>query len=219
MDGQVLATTIIRQSAPAHPSHRDLYRHLLGEAGWHRLHPAARRRFSRDAALAGPVTYRGDLSIAMTLVGRLFAWCGRLFGSPLPVHATERGAAEVRVYSDGADGVVWERRLSPVPGKLEIVRSTKRPWTSERLLECTRRGLSMLLAVFEENGALVFESRGFGLLIGRHWLRIPDLLTPGICRVTHAALDHREFRFTLEIDHPRFGRLMTQSGIFVDPEA
>lgn len=221
MDGHALANPIVTLGIPAaasHAAHHEIYRKLVGEAGWRRLHPAAQRRFSRDATLAGPVTYDGNLSVEMTGLGRLFAWCGLLFGSPLPVHAMADGAAEVRVYSDGADGVVYERHLSSALGR-EIVCSTKRPWTSERLLECTRRGLSMLLAVFEDNGNLVFESRGFGLLFGHRYLRIPDWLTPGTCRVTHAPIDHVRFRFTLELDHPRWGRLMTQSGIFVDPEA
>ena len=222
MDGHALVNPIATDSAPAtasHPSHRDIYRQLVGAKGWRRLHPAAQRRFSRDAALAGPVVYRGIMSIRRTMIGWLFAQIARLFGTPLPLGAAEQAAAEVRVFSDGADGVVWERRLSPMPGRLEVVRSTKRPWSSEQLLEVTRRGLSMLLAVFEQDGSLVFESRGFGLLIGKRWLRIPDWLTPGICRVTHTALDDRRFRFTLELDHPRWGRLMTQSGLFDDPEA
>lgn len=222
MDGHVLVNPVVATRPPAahtHPSHRDLYCQLVGEAGWRRLHPAARRRFSRDAALAGPVVYHGIMAIRRTTIGSLFAQVARLFGTPLPLGAAEHAAAEVRVYSDGADGVVWERRLSPMPGRLEIVRSTKRPWNNERLLEVTRRGLSMLLAVFEHEGSLVFESRGFGLLLGKRWLRIPDWLTPGICRVTHTALDDCRFRFTLELDHPRWGRLMTQSGLFDDPEA
>ena len=220
MDGHVLANPIVVTDAPArHASpHHNVYRRLVGEAGWRRLHPAAQRRFSRDAVLAGPITYCGDMSVEMTGLGRLFAWCGVLFGTPLPVHAMQGGVAEVRVYSDGADGVVYERLLSAAPGRSEIVSSTKRPWSSERLLEVTRRGLSMLLAVFEHEGDLVFESRGFGLLIGGRWLRIPAWMTPGTCRVTHAPLDDREFRFTMELDHPRFGRLMTQTGVFVDPE-
>lgn len=222
MDGHVLANPIGARSAYAparHAAHHNVYCKLVGEAGWRRLHPAAQRRFSRDAVLAGPVTYRGDMSVEMTGLGRFFAWCGLLFGTPLPIHAMQGGSAEVRVYSDGADGVVYERLLSAAPDRTETVSSTKRPWSSERLLEVTRRGLSMLLAVFEHEGNLVFESRGFGLLIGRYFLRIPDALTPGVCRVIHAPLDSRQFRFTLELDHPRFGRLMTQSGTFEDPEA
>lgn len=222
MDGEALRTGTIAAPAAAalpRPSHHDIYRCLVGEAGWRRLHPAAQRRFSRDAALAGPVTYNGALTVEMTAIGWLFAQVGRLFGTPLPVSASIDAPAEVRVYSDGRDGVVYERHLSPAPDLREIVCSTKRPWTSDRLLECTRRGLSMLLAVFEHDGSLVFESRGFGLLLGGRWLRIPDLLTPGTCRVTHTPLDARRFRFTLELDHPRWGRLMTQSGVFLDPEA
>jgi hypothetical protein len=43
---------------------------------------------------------------------------------------------------------------------------------------------------------------------------LPDWLTPGELTVTHSDLGCGLFRFTLEIVHPRLGRLLRQSAVF-----
>ena len=43
---------------------------------------------------------------------------------------------------------------------------------------------------------------------------LPSWLTPGDLTVTHSDLGGGTFRFTLEIIHPRFGRLIRQSAVF-----
>jgi hypothetical protein len=45
-------------------------------------------------------------------------------------------------------------------------------------------------------------------------LALPAWLTPGVLTVTHADLGGDQFRFTLEIIHPRLGRLVRQSAVF-----
>jgi hypothetical protein len=43
---------------------------------------------------------------------------------------------------------------------------------------------------------------------------LPSWLTPGDLTVTHSDLGGGTFRFTLEIIHRRFGRLIRQSAVF-----
>jgi hypothetical protein len=45
-------------------------------------------------------------------------------------------------------------------------------------------------------------------------LPLPPWLTPGDLTVTHSDLGGGAFRFTLEIVHPRLGKLIRQSAIF-----
>ena len=52
------------------------------------------------------------------------------------------------------------------------------------LLECVDGGLGMVLNVFEDGGALVFESRRFFLRLAGLRVPLPSLFTPGRCRVT-----------------------------------
>jgi hypothetical protein len=72
----------------------------------------------------------------------------------------------------------------------------------------------MALRISVEQEALLFRSVGYAVQIGRLRLPLPEWLTPGDLTVTHADLGGGAFRFSLEIVHPRFGRLIRQSAVF-----
>ena len=188
---------------------------LVGAAGWARLPAAVRRRFGADH---GAVTYAGRMELRCNAAGRGFALLSRLFGSPLSGVTSTAVPTSVRVVDDGHGGMVWERRFHTAGERApHVVRSTKQVGADGGLLERTDGGLSMALRVFEEGGALVFESRRFTLLLGRLRLHVPALLTPGTCRVVHTDLGDRLFRFDLDMVHPLWGRTFHQSGVFADP--
>jgi hypothetical protein len=75
----------------------------------------------------------------------------------------------------------------------------------------------MALDVFEEAGALVFQSRRFWLVVGRLRLPVPAWLSPGTCRVVHTDLGGGLFEFSLDMRHPVWGPTFHQSGVFADP--
>ena len=150
----------------------------------------------------------------------MFALASRLFGSPLSGVTSNAVPTSVRVFDDGRGGMVWERSFHTAgDGAPHVVRSTKQLGADGGLLERTDGGLSMALDVFEERGALVFESRRFTLMLGRLRLPVPALLTPGTCRVTHTDLGDGLFRFELDMVHPLWGHTFHQSGVFADPVA
>jgi Domain of unknown function (DUF4166) len=47
-------------------------------------------------------------------------------------------------------------------------------------------------------------------------LPLPIWLTPGDLTVTHSDLGAGRFRFSLEVVHPRFGKLIRQSAVFME---
>ena len=75
----------------------------------------------------------------------------------------------------------------------------------------------MHLEVSVEDGALVFTSRGYFLLIGNVRIPVPAWLTPGTCRVEHRDVATGQFRFTLDMQHPLWGHTFHQTGVFNDP--
>jgi Domain of unknown function (DUF4166) len=60
----------------------------------------------------------------------------------------------------------------------------------------------------------LFRSTGYFVQLGRLKMSLPPSLTPGVLTVTHADLGSGQFQFTLEIIHPRFGRLVRQTAVF-----
>jgi len=190
---------------------------LVGAAGWARLPAAVHRRFGVGH---GAATYAGRMELRCSPVGRVHALLSRLFGSPLSGVSSNAVPTSVRVFDDGRGGMVWERRFHTAGDRApHVVRSTKQLGADGGLLERTDGGLSMALDVFEERGALVFESRRFTLILGRLRLSVPSLLTPGTCRVTHTDLGDGLFRFDLDMVHPLWGHTFHQSGVFADPAA
>ena len=210
-----LATRSLPTAGLAPSAHLDLAA-LVGPAGWHRLPPAVQRRF---AAAHADTAYCGALDLHCSALGRCFAAFSAVFGGPLTPLRNAGVAAEVRVYGNGRGGVVWERRLHATSSAgVRVVRSTKELGSGGGLVERTDGGLAMALDVFEEDGALVFESRRYFLALGGLRLPIPRWLTPGTCRVEHRDLGGGRFRFSLSMVHPWWGRTFHQSGVFADPK-
>jgi hypothetical protein len=191
---------------------------LVGSAGWNRLDAEIRRRFSAGHA-AVPVVYEGRMRLWRSAAGLVFAIVARLIGGPLPIRAEDGVPTEVRVYRDGAGGIVWERWLRFPGARAACVRSTKRCGPAGMLLEVVDGGLGMTLSVFEENAALVFESRSYFLHCGEVRIPLPALLTPGRCKVAHEPISRDRFRFTMTMEHPLWGCTFRQVGEFQDPEA
>lgn len=194
---------------------------LVGAAGWARLPAAVQQRFAAGHA---DTVYRGRMDLHCSPIGRVFALLGALVGGPLTGRRAAQVPTTVNVRGDGAGGVVWERRFGVDPEDSHgdaprIVRSTKElDSDGTTLRERTDGGLSMALRVFEDDGALVFESSRYFLVLGRLRLPVPALLTPGTCRVSHRDLGAGRFRFTLRMTHPLWGETFHQTGVFADPE-
>lgn len=183
---------------------------LLGADAWGRLPAAVRRRFGAHAA---PARYAGRIDLRCSPPGRVLAWLAWPLRGPLVPHDATGVPADVTVWSDGHGGVVWSRRMGG-----RTVQSVKRAHPDgDGVLERTRGGLAMALDVFEDHGALVFQSRHYLWCCGPLRLRLPDLLSPGCCRVEHRDLGAGRFRFTLTMTHARWGVTFQQTGEFIDP--
>ncbi len=205
------------RTAPASSPALDLAA-LLGEEAWARLPAAVQRRFGMHH-LATAVTYHGTLDLHCSALGRAIAWATSLLGGPLTAWRHQGLQAAVHVYPDGRGGMVWERRLR-LPGRAgdRVVRSTKEPGGAAGLVERTDGGLAMELEVLEDDGALVFRSLRYLLVIGGLRVPVPAFLSPGTCTVEHRDLGGGRFRFTLSMVHPRWGRTFHQTGVFADPQ-
>ncbi|MFY8016565.1 MAG: DUF4166 domain-containing protein [Inhella sp.] len=183
---------------------------LVGEPGWSRLPAAVQRRFAPGH---GDAVYQGHMDLKCSRIGRWLALLARPLQSPLTDLRAVHLASTVRVSQEGA-GVVWARCFGN--GKAEV-RSTKELGPDGLLQERTDGGLATRLAVFEQDGDLVFESRRYLFVWRGLRLPIPHCFSPGTCRVEHRDLGAGTFRFTLSMRHPLWGETFHQTGVFADP--
>src|SRR5437762_486878 len=189
---------------------------LLPDEEWGRLPLAIWRRFSKRFADGETVVYVGTVEEAsFSRAGWWLAQLARLIGGPLPTGAETGGPMVVTVTEDAASGgQIWTRLCARSSGFPQVIHSAKRFAGPTGLEEYVGCGISMALNISVEHEALVFRSAGYAIEIGPLRLALPEWLTPGAMTVTHVDLGSGEFRFTLDVVHPRFGTLIRQSAVF-----
>jgi hypothetical protein len=190
-------------------------RDVLGTTAWSCLLEAVRERFADSTAVRSTRGVRGGTGEPP---GRVFAWVGTLFGTPVAPRVESHVAARVLVRPD-ARGVAWDREYLWADGTRSLVCSTKVVTEDGLLIEMLPAHLCMPLDTYVEGGVLHFVSRGYYFHLGagfRLWL--PALLSPGVTHVEHIDLGHGWFRFTMTVTHPLGGEVYFQTGRFCAAE-
>jgi hypothetical protein len=196
------------------------FRALMTEADWAALPLAIRRRFSKRLAGGDTVVYAGEtLTNEMSRAGWLLAQAARLIGGPLPLVRDAGAPSVVTVTEDvAARGQHWTRLYARRRGFPQVVHSSKRFAGPTGLEEYVGYGVGMALTIHVEAHALIFRAAHYFVQLGRFKLRLPRWLTPGTLSVTHADLGDGRFLFTLDIHHPRLGRLIRQTAAFKEAQ-
>jgi hypothetical protein len=192
------------------------FRALLSDADWESLPQATRRRFSKRRAGGETTVYAGEVvEVGFSRAGWWLAQLARLIGGPLPICSDIGVPSIVTVTEDVASGGQIWTRIYARRGKFpQVIQSAKRFAGSTGLEEYLGYGVGMALRIVVEGQALHFRNVAYFLQLGRLKLRLPAWLGPGALTVTHTDLGRGEFRFSLEIVHPRLGMLVRQSAVF-----
>jgi hypothetical protein len=192
------------------------FRALLSDEDWGRLPLATWRRFSKRLKDGKTAIYVGEVvEVRFSRIGWWVAQIARLIGGPLPTGGDTNVPSIVTVTEDAATGgQIWTRIYARRNGFPQVIHSSKRFSGPTGLEEYVGFGVSMALRMLVDGQALLFCSTGYFVQVGRLRLPLPAFLTPGAVTVTHSDCGSGEFRFTLEIIHPRFGALVRQSAVF-----
>ena len=216
-----MASTRIPRSPAASAPHTILlddrrFHDLLPDEEWGRLPLAIWRRFSKRFADGETVVYVGTIEAAsFSPAGWWLAQLARIIGAPLPLCA-ETGVPMIVTVTEARGGQIWTRICARSDGFPQVIHSAKRFAGPTGLEEYVGYGVSMALRISVEDEALVFRSVGYSLQVGWWRLPLPHWLTPGDLTVTHSDLGGGRFRFTLDVVHPRFGKLIRQSAVFME---
>jgi hypothetical protein len=197
------------------------FRDLLGEAAWHRLPAAVRRRFGKRLSGGASVVYQGlVVSMRMNLAGAILAQLARLVGGPLPYDRSSLNQpAVVSVTEDiASDGQFWIRQYGRASGFPQMIYSSKRFEGPTGIEEYIGAGIGMALRVSALADGLIFESDHYFLQAGQWRLRLPAWLRPGALTITHRDLGQDRFLFTLSLKSRVFGELVHQDALFHDME-
>jgi Domain of unknown function (DUF4166) len=213
------ASRVTRFPSPSPSSEKlfddNRFRALLPPEEWGRLPVATWRRFSKRLSPGRTIVYAGAIEeAAFSRIGWWLAQITRLIGGPLPTGRETGVPIIVTVTEDASSGQVWTRLCARSSGFPQAIHSVKRFAGPTGLEEYVGCGIAMALNIAVEHEAMVFRSAGYFFEIGKLRLALPDWLTPGAMTVTHVDLGNGQFRFTLDVVHPRFGTLIRQSAVF-----
>ena len=194
------------------------FRRLIGAEDWDRLPAAVRMRFSKRLRAGASATYDGViLEHRMSRCGWLLAQAMRLIGAPLPLDRTAGTAAVVTVTEDApTGGQVWTRVYARRCGFPQVIHSAKRFAGPTGLEEYLGAGLGIALRAESIAQGIRFSSGHYFIVIAGRRLRLPRWLVPGRLLIEHRDIGCGQFFFTLQLDHPLFGQLMHQTGLFRD---
>lgn len=192
------------------------FRALLGGDAWSLLPPCVQERFSKRLAFGASVTYAGEIVAARrNRIGWLLAQGGRLIGAPLPLSDEIGAPAVVTVTEDAASGGQFWTRIYGRRGSFpQVIHSSKRFGGPTGLEEYLGGGFGIALSLRADNRTLSFHSDHYFLNLARWRFRLPGWLAPGSLTISHIDRGDGNFAFVLELQHPLFGELMHQTGLF-----
>jgi hypothetical protein len=204
----------VQRSASASPVPD--FAQAVGAAGWRRLAPDIRRRFTEKPEPHRAIRYLGIMQrVECSWAGLVLAQICRLVGTPFAPHRGRNVPVAITLSANPGNGaILWERDYRYPDHPAALIRSEKRMMANGVLHECVGAGFGMRLAVYEENGALHFKSERYFWGCGGWRMPLPGLLSPGTAHVIHQDLGDGSFRFVMTIRHPLLGRLFYQDGIF-----
>lgn len=192
------------------------FRALMPDEEWASLPLPIRRRFSKRLAGGRTIVYTGEiLETRMSRAGWCLAQLARLIGAPLPTSTNSRVPMVVSVTEDLAGGgQIWTRLCARRDGFPQIINSSKRFAGPTGIEEYLGFGISIAMTIHARDGVLVFRSGCYCLQMFGRRIVLPAWLRPAEMTVTHAELGGGRFIFTLDVRHPRLGRLISQSAAF-----
>lgn len=202
------------------PSEGALFRQVLAER-WQDLHPDIQARFAKDPLPGKPLFYRGELSeLYCSPLGKCLAYLLRpLIGGALIPVTDSQVPVDIQVYCLPDCPRVFKQRLYRLNARAPVsFTSYMAEGPAGEVLEYVGAGLGMELALDIRQQNLHFVSQGYFWQLGSKRIRLPDWLSPGKTFLCHANDAPNQFNIRIEIQHPWFGLMFRQVGIFYQIE-
>lgn len=194
--------------------------HRALNEGWNRLGGVVRRHYDVTPGTEDVVVMNGIMTVYHSRLAYPFLLVGRIIGALI----AEKGEdVPVRVRNwcrPGSPAMHWHRTFH-FPGGLPLVFASRMEYLEgDEIIEYVGFGLGVRLRLTEDNGALVFDSRGYEWALGPLRVRLPDWVFLGKTRIRETPIDDRRFRVEFTMRHPLLGETFGYNGEFsLDPAA
>ncbi|HEY0634066.1 MAG TPA: DUF4166 domain-containing protein [Gammaproteobacteria bacterium] len=182
---------------------------------WHELHPLLQRHYGIAPGSESRVVMAGEMrEVHFSRRAAPLIYMARLFGALVAERASAIPVTVVNSTRSGDPAMHWHRTFSYPNGTQRIFESRMVYSGGNEIIEYVRFGLGIRMAMSVQEGALVFESRGFQWGRDPGGVRIPDLLLLGRSRIVERALAEEQFEVEFDTRHPLYGRSFGYNGTF-----
>lgn len=194
-----------------------LIKSALGQK-WSNLSDKTKCRFEADPSNEAPKHYSGNMSeVSCSKVGMLLAYIARFVGGPLIPYSGRNVPIDVIVFKKPNDPAIYKKRTYYFQNRKPFtVQSKMLVNESGEFYEFAGFGLGMKMELNAKNDMLFFEGRKYCLKIGTLSITIPLFLSPGKAFIQHSDYGDDAFQVHIEMQHPWFGLMYVQDGIFRD---
>ena len=193
---------------------RPVMAQALGEE-WEKLHPLVRRHYGIAPGAESRVVMTGEMrEVYFSRRAAPLIHAARLFGALVAERACAIPVTVINTTRSNDPAMHWHRTFRYPDGRERTFVSRMVHASGNEIIEYVRYGLGIRMALTVEDGALVFESRGFHWGSRRAGLPIHDLLLLGRSRIVERAVSAEEFEVTFDTLHPLYGRSFGYNGTF-----
>lgn len=195
-------------------SEGQLFKSQVGER-WKNLSPHIQKRFDANPSPDKPIRYQGTMTrVEASFTGVVLANLVRFSGALLP-HVGRDVATDILVFSKHGMPDIFKQRVYYFAGKKPFTfNSNMRLAENGDVLEFVGFGLGMKLVVAEKDGNLHFSDNGYFFSIGKAHIPLPSPFNPGKTRLVHSDMGEKTFKIVIDIQHPIFGKMYYQEGVF-----
>jgi len=187
----------------------------LGD-NWTQLADIVKQHYEITPGASSELTIEGVMDeVYHSTIAKLFLLPGRIFGALVP-YKGRNIPTSVRNWTteDNNKAMFWHRTLD-FPDKPPLIFSSRMEHIKgDEIIEYVRFGMGIRMSISVDNGALVFNSKGYVWNIGGIRLPIPAWLILGDARIIEKATAGNKFYINFEMIHPLMGKTFSYSGTF-----
>jgi hypothetical protein len=190
-----------------------IMRRALGD-GWNRLGDVVRTHYNVTPGREGAVVMNGTMTVYHSRLAYPFLVMGRIMGALIAKKGENVPVCVRNWCRPGSPAIHWHRTFY-FPGGAPLVFSSRMEHLAgDEIVEYVGLGLGVRLRLTEENGAMVFTSRGYQWKLGPLSLALPDWLFLGKSSIREIPVDDRHFRVEFTMRHPLLGETFGYHGNF-----
>lgn len=190
-----------------------IMRRALGP-GWERLGEVVRRHYDVTPGTDAAVVMNGIMSVRHSRAAYPFLLVGRLIGALIARRGENIPVCVRNWCRPGSPAMHWHRTFR-FPGLEPVVFASRMEYLeSNEIIEYVGFGLGVRMRLTEEEGALVYTSRGYLWNPGPFRLPLPDWLFLGKAQIREAPVDSQRFQVEFSMRHPLLGETFGYSGEF-----